>query len=196
MVRPVRAFEPQLHVAVLPDGAVAVADTTTYRLRIVRPGHGVESTLERPVDPTPTTDREREREKARRLAELESGGGPQGPGAAMMGGGGGGGAPSPSQLRSIMRDQLENNLVFWPEIPVIQQLAVDREGRIWVERFGGIGEPGPIEILDADGMLHGVVPPNTVSLPAAFGPGGLAAWIESDELDVPFVRVARLGGLP
>ena len=31
-------------------------------------------------------------------------------------------------------------------------------------------------------------------MPDAFGPDGLAAWVELDELDVPMVVVGRLGG--
>jgi len=189
--RQIRAFEPQLHVAVLPDGSLAVADSAAYRIHIVAPGEGVDRTLERSIAPRPVTDRERERERERRIRQLADGGGP---GLTMMGPGGAR-SVSPSEIRPILEAQLEG-LVFWPEIPVIQQLAADREGRLWVRRFGDIDEPGPIEILGSDGTLRAVVPAGTMEIPAAFGPDGLAVWVERDELDVPFVRVARLTDLP
>jgi hypothetical protein len=189
--RAVRAFDPQLHLAVLPGGAVAVADTTTYRIRIIRPGQDAFGTIEGPVAPAPVTDRERERERTRRLAELEAGASQPG----TMMGAGGGRAMSPSQSRAMLEAQLES-MVFWPEISVIQHLAADRDGRLWVHRFGDVGEPGPIDLLRSDGTLLGVVPAGTMEIPLAFGPDGLAAWVELDELDVPFVRVARLTNLP
>jgi hypothetical protein len=193
MRAPPRAFEPQLHLAVLPDGTVAVADSASYRIHLVRPDGAIEGTIERPIGPVAVTDRERERERARRLQELEDGGGAP-PTVAGMGPGGPP-ALDPSQVRAMREAQLEN-LGFWPEIPVIQEIAADPEGRLWVRRFGGVDEPGPIEILGPDGRLRATIPAGTVAIPAAFGPGGVAAWIERDELDVPFVRVARLTGLP
>jgi hypothetical protein len=193
VTRALRAFEPQLHLAVLPDGALAVADSAAYRIDIVRPGAGLEERIERPVQPVAVTDRERERERERRLRELQEGSGPQAQVQVM--GPGGGQSVNQAQVRAMMEAQLER-LEFWPEIPVIERLAADREGRLWVRRFGGIGEPGPIEILGRDGTLRATIPAGAMEMPAAFGPGGVAAWIERDELDVPSVRVARLVDLP
>lgn len=194
MRAPPRAFEPQLHMAVLPDGTVAVADSATYRIHLLGPEGAIEQTLERPVAPAPVTDREREREKARQLQALQDGSGAAAPTVAGMGPGG---PPSvnPAQVRAMREAQLEN-LRFWPEIPVIQELAADREGRLWVRRFGGVDEPGPIDILDRDGRLRATIPAGSVDIPAAFGPDGVVVWIERDEMDVPFVRVARLADLP
>jgi hypothetical protein len=189
--RPIRAFEPRLHVAVLPDGSLAVADSSSYRIHVVGAGGGVDRTLERPIAPRPVTDRERERERQRRLEELADGGGA----AVTMMGPGGAQTMSPSQIRPMLEAQLED-LRFWPEIPVIQQLAADRDGRLWVRRFGDVGEPGPIEILGSDGALRAVVPAGSMEVPAAFGPDRLAAGVERDELDVQFVRVARLPDVP
>jgi hypothetical protein len=188
-----RAFEPQLHLAVLPDGTVAVADSATYRIQLIGPDGAVEGVIERAIAPVLVAEREREREKARRLAELQTGPLPT----PMVAGAGPGGPPplDAGQVRAMMEAQLEN-LGFWPEIPVIQELAADAEGRLWVRRFAGVGQPGPIEILGRDGQLNAVIPAGAMDIPVAFGPGGLAAWIERDELDVPFVRVARLSGLP
>jgi hypothetical protein len=194
MVRRVlRAFDPQIHLAVLPDGSVAVADSTTYRIRVVGPARGATRTLERDGSPVAVTDRERDAERARRLEELEAGGGAGG--RATMMGMGGGGQPAGQAPRSVLEAQLET-MTFWPEIQVVQRLAADRAGRLWVERFAGVDEPGPVDILAPDGATVATIPAGALPIPVAFGPDGLAAWIERDDLDVPLVRVARLIGLP
>jgi hypothetical protein len=196
------ALTPGVHMAVLTDGRIAVADTSSYRIRIypatVLAGHGggvAPTELGRPITPTPVGPAEQEAERARRLAELDAG-----QGATIqvrVAGGGAGGAPVPdaaaieAQLRAAMREQVAT-LTFWHEIPVITGLRADPEDRLWVSRSGGVGIPGPVDVLLADGTLLGTVPAGPLRTPDAFGPDGLAAWIERDELDVPFVYVARL----
>lgn len=194
MTRPMRAFEPELHVAVLRSGHVSIVDSTSYRIRMLPPDGGSPQAVERAVEPRAVGPREQEREKERRLRELAQGRTPAGP-ATVMGRGGAPAGPDPSQMRSILEAQLED-LLFWPEIQVIQALKADGAGRLWVQRFGDVDEPGPIEVLDPNGRLRAIIPAGALELPAAFGPDGMAAWIELDELDVPFVRVGRLQGLP
>lgn len=195
ITRPVRGFEPELHVAVLPRGGVAIGDATTYRIQVVDRGRGAVAVFERPVAPTPVTDREREREKARRLQQVAEGGGASAGPMTRMGRGGAPAGPDPARARAMREAQLES-MVFWPEIQVIQKLQADRRGRLWVQLFGDVSEAGPIEILGDDGRLLAVVPAGEMEMPTAFGPDGLAAWIEHDDLDVPYVRVARLTGIP
>jgi hypothetical protein len=190
--RPMRAFEPRIRLAVLPDGGLAVADSTTYRIRVVDPARGGTRTLERDVAPLAVTDRERDAERARLLDEMESGGSPVQ--ITMMGTAGSGGPVTAEAPRSLLEAQLET-MTFWPEIQVVQRLAADAAGRLWVQRFGGIGEAGPVDILAADGAILATIPADAFSIPMAFGPDGLAAWIERGELDVPYVRVGRLGGM-
>lgn len=100
------------------------------------------------------------------------------------------------------------------EIGLIESLETTWEGTIWVARIPGDGfpvldfmgemdsavgdvhyrarpsRPGPIDILTADGRYLGTLA--EARMPAAFGPGGLAAYVESDALDVPTVVVRRL----
>ena len=67
------------------------------------------------------------------------------------------------------------------------------EGTIWVRRRGE--EPagdGPIDLLTADGRYLGTLPADATAMPRAFGPEGLVAFVERDELDVPTVVVKRL----
>ena len=72
-------------------------------------------------------------------------------------------------------------------------MKVDWEDRIWVARRGPMGqEDGPTDIVTPDGNYIGTLPPEGLRTPDAFGPGGLMAYIERDEMDVPTVRVVRL----
>jgi hypothetical protein len=92
----------------------------------------------------------------------------------------------------MMEGRLEG-MVFASEMPLIVGLGVDWDSKTWVKRNGpAVGEEGPLDIFDADGDYLGTVPPGEGSIPDAFGPDGLAAYIETDELDVPRVVVRRL----
>ncbi len=43
-----------------------------------------------------------------------------------------------------------------------------------------------------DGRYLGTFPPGSTAMPSAFGPDGLVAFVETDDLDVPYVAVRRL----
>ena len=51
---------------------------------------------------------------------------------------------------------------------------------------------GPIDVLTPDGGYIGTFPVGTTAMPGVFGPDGLAAFIEFDEMDVARVVVRRL----
>jgi len=188
-----RAFEPQLHLALLPDGRIAVADSSTYRIRVLPPDGAAEGgtpeVFGRELAPRPVEDADRATERERRLAELDAGEGPrveimtQGPGGPVSVG--------QDQIREMLRTQIQG-MSFWPEIPVISGLAADPAGRLWVERREGPGRPGAVDLLDGNGRYLGTLTDPTLSTPEAFGPDGLAAWVEPDAFGVPFIRVARL----
>lgn len=187
-----RAFEPQVHLATLPDGHLVVADTSSYRLRLLDPEGAEVGVVEHPVSPTPVGEAERRAERERRLTELQEGAGPQ----ISMAGGGGAAMPIDQEsVREMFQGQIET-MDFWHEIPVIRRIAADAGGRIWLGRSGGVGRPGPIDILSGEGELLGTLEADWGPLPDAFGPDGRAAWIETDEFDVPYVRVRRIEGLP
>jgi len=189
-----RALEPGVHFAALPDGRLALADSSAYQIRIYS-AEGESGSpprvVGREIRPVPVGPEEQAGEKARRLAELEAGGGPQIQMVTQGPGGGGAQVVPQEQIREMLRSQMEE-MSFWHEIPVVTRLAADTEGRLWVERSAGIGEEGPIDLLTADGDYLGTLPAGGFRTPMAFGPEGLAAWVELDELEVPFVRVARL----
>ena len=83
---------------------------------------------------------------------------------------------------------------FYPVMPVIRRVRTTWDGRIWVMRRGDeFFEDGPVDVLTADGDYIGTYPADATKMPNAFGPDGLAASIELDELDVATVVVRRVG---
>lgn len=175
-------------MGVLPDGALVVVDSADYRIRIVGADGSVRRTLVRPLPPRQVTRRDQEDERARRLEQLQASGGPQitvrtDQGTTRMLGG---------EVQRMLEEQIAG-LEFADVIPVVAQMGVDWAGTIWIRRAGRrVGEPGPIDLLTPDGRYLGTLPPGELGVPHAFGPGGLAAFIERDELDVPSVVVRRL----
>jgi len=192
------AFEPQVQLGVLSDGRLAVVDSIGYRVKLVEGGMASE-TLERPIAPTVVDEGIMEMERQRRLDALEDGGGGSGRmivigGNASAGSGGGGMSVGRDQINEMMRGQIEN-MAFADAIPVIADLKVDWDDRIWIERSGARpGEDGPTDIVTPGGTYLGTIAPDGLRIPDAFGPDGLIAHIEADELEVQRVRVARLAG--
>ena len=169
------AFRPDFHWGVLPDGSVAFADSSTYTVKIAAADSGVVRILARPIHPEQVTNRLMRDERRRRLDELRA-------------------SAEPGEDLSDEMDRIDN-LEFHSVVPVIRGLATTWDGHIWVVRRGE--EPlsdGPIDVLTPDGRYLGSYPAGATALPDAFGPGGLAAFVESDELDVETVVVRRVVG--
>ena len=185
---PRRGFEPELFAGVLPGGRIAFSDSSAYAIKLAERDGRVSSILTRPFLPEPVTERVMQAEKDRRLRDLEDR--PEdsvsrSEGRMVVSGTGGG---------ARARERIET-LEFAEEIPVVRDLHTSWGGRIWVLRRGEepVGD-GPIDILAADGRYLGSYRTGATRLPDAFGPGGLAAFIERDELDVQTVVVKRLPG--
>jgi hypothetical protein len=172
------AFAPDAHWDVLSDGRLAVADGVQYRVRLVRPGAAEAEIFERPIEPRATSeaDRERERERIRVLYENANG--------SMMGGGSAGGG---GDGRARFAREVADSIEFAGVIPVIEDLRVDFEDRLWIQRHGAVaGDDGAIDIVSPAGEYIGTLPP--MPLPDAFGPDGLVAWMENGR-DVAVERV-------
>lgn len=187
-----RTFEPELLVGALPDGGAAFSDSTAYAIKIASPTGGVTRILRRPFEPREVTERMEEAERERRLEELASGGGPR---ISLRAVGASGSAPRPlsdDAVEEMMRGQIEQ-MEFFPELPVLMGLATSWTGKIWAQRRGERPEePGPIDVMTPEGRYMGTFAPTDTEIPDAFGPGGLAAYVELDELDVPTIVVRRL----
>ena len=95
-------------------------------------------------------------------------------------------------LAEMGRERIRS-MEFYHEVPVVRDLQTSWEGTIWVRRRGE--EPasdGPIDVLTPDGRYIGTYAAGATEMPDAFGPDGLAAFIERDEFDVASVVVRRL----
>lgn len=186
-----REFSPDLYWDVLPDGTVAFSDSSTYAVRIVAAGAGVVRILTRPFPPQPVTDRFVRAERDRRLKELadtpdDELGGPRIVlnGRVMT--------TDAEQLRKSRREDIEN-LRFFTEVPVIRDLRTSWNGMIWVQRRGEAPDSdGPVDVLDMAGRYVGSYRTGATEIPDAFGPDGLVAFIQEDELEVKTVVVKRV----
>lgn len=202
--RPSR-FEPKLLMGLLPDGGIVYSDSSAYVLNFTAPDGGeLERKITRPLLPEPVTPKiEEEHAKLMEELQAQSSGPPSGAagGAAQFsivmstggppGTGGGGNPPGGGGSGDFSINLGE--APFYPEIPVIRNLSTTWEGRIWVVRQGDeLLEDGPIDVLTADGQYLGTQPAGATKMPDAFGPNGLAAFIEFDELEVARVVVRRL----
>lgn len=187
-----RIFEPGLLVGVLPDGGVAVVDSSAYVVKIVGPDGRERRRVTRPsVRPVPVTTRIEERERQRRIDEIEAGEGPQ-MRVVLRGAGGEDMSPSAEQMRQMQVNRIREQ-GFYPEIPSIDGLGAAPTGTLWIRRDSDERPaPGPVDLVGADGSYLGTLAAGALSIPSAFGPDGLVAFIERDDFDVPSVRVSRL----
>ena len=177
-----KTFGPLMLVGVLPDGSVAFSDSSAYAVKIARPGVGVWRILKRPLRPIPVTNRVIEAEKQSRLRDA------LGEGSVLSGV-----RESPRGRRARALERIEQ-LEFFEEVSIIRNLKTGWDGEIWVQRHGA--DPGdrygPVDVLAMDGRYLGTLPAGAIRLQtpvrpvglAAFGPDGLAAFVEEDELDV------------
>ena len=82
---------------------------------------------------------------------------------------------------------------FYHEIPVVRRVSTTWDGTIWVVRQGDeLLEDGPIDVVTASGDYVGTYRTGATKVPDAFGPDGVAAFIEFDDYDVASVVVRRL----
>ena len=178
-------FAPQLVSGALPDGGIAYSDSSAYAIKIVSGAGNLVRILTRPIRPDPVTERDKalfidwqfqlERSFQRDLARL-----------------GGDYADIAKEMSARNRRRAES-MVFYHEIPVVRTLRTSWSGNIWVQRRSNeLASVGNMDILTPDGRYLGTYSPSATSMPAAFGPDGLIALVERDELDVPTVVVKQL----
>ena len=183
-------FEPRLLVGVLPDGGVVHSDSSAYALKVTPPSAWkVARIIWRPFLPEPVTPAVERDYKERMAAARESRGAIGGmPGVTMLEMRGAGEGNRPPVTATFQIEQR-----YYHEVPVLRSLATTWDGRIWVQRRGEAPESdGPIDVLTAEGEYVGTYPTGATDMPDAFGPDGLAAFIELDEFDVASVVVRRL----
>ena len=173
-------FAPELHFAVLPGGEVAFSDGTGYRVELRSPSGQPLRTLARALAPRPVT--RADQEAARREREALAGSGVR-----VVGVGGDRsptGGTGPSGLEALLLQ-----MTFARVMPVVQGLAADPAGVLWIGRAGpAYGAPAPIDLVTPTGRYLGTV---TGAFPAAISRGGLAAYVERSG-EGPRVVVRRL----
>ena len=205
-------FEPGLVFDVFPGGAVAFSDSSAYTIKIQALAGGAPRVVGRPIHPEPVTDDLQERVRTQALADFESSLARQLEGAGMPD------VPEANReavaaMMSSVLDGLRGvieNARFMPEVPVVRDLRTTWDGMIWVERwerdplaqindaFGGaapteeVNAEGWIDVLHPEAGYMGTFPRAKMPMPRAFGPGGLVAFVETDEFDVPTIVVRRL----
>ena len=187
-------FEPPLLAGVLPGGGIVHSDSSAYELNITPLDAGeVARIIRRPLRPEPVTPAIKKKFEENRDAARRGGLGAAAIGNIVM-------RSTTFSVRGNPTGTTESSSNvhfpeprFYPEIPVLRSLATTWEGRIWVQRRGDDpNSPGPIDVLTADGRYVGTFAADATEVPDAFGPNGMAAFIEFDEYDVPSVVVRRL----
>jgi len=188
-LRGFRYFEPGFHWDVLPDGTIAWSDSTAYAVKLATPEGEVIDVLRRPIAPETVTQSISEGTIAHELRELEreferrAGMARAGRAETMIPG-----------AEDRMREETRNR-GFFDEVPVVRGLRATWEGGLWVQRRGE--EPwddaGPIDVFGAGREYVGTLSAGAPGMPAAFGPEGLVAYWDFDEMDVPIIVVRRLG---
>ena len=167
-----------LAVGALPDGGLVYTDSSAYAIKMATPDGDLTRVLTRPFLPEPVTDRMRDEEIERQLEEAEER------------------SARGDEFAAVFAELARRRVAsmeFHHEVPVVRRLRIGWEGTIWVQRRGEEpGDDGPIDLLTRDGRYIGTLATGTTAMPSAFGPNGLVAFRERDELDVSRVVVKRL----
>ena len=165
---------------------MALTDSSDYAIKIFTPGGEVARVLKRPFRPEPATKSAREAERERWLSEAmavleEAAGRAEGPAAEIH------------RMAVESERQRIQSMEFHDEIPVVRALKTSWRGSIWVQRRGEESSTdGPIDVLTPEGEYVGTYAANAMAMPSAFGPEGLVAFVELNELDAATVVVRRL----
>lgn len=180
-----RMFEPTVRYDVWSDGALVVADSTAYAVKVVRADGVVERVLRRPMAPTRVTRQVRERTKDLAREALERELDTAGPEREML-----------EQSRPALERSIDE-MRFYDEISVIVDVKAGWERSVWVARADP-DEPwneeaeGPVDVLTRDGRYLGTFAAEAGAMPLAIGPGGLAAYVETDAYDTQTLVIRRL----
>lgn len=185
-------FAPPVYWDLLPDRTIAYVDSTAYEIHVIGADGRPRGMLTRPIPPETVTARIRSAVREHLLEELDE----EGLGALSE-------RPEimsedmwrqmTEQMTARRRERIENQ-EYYPEIPVVRGLRATWDGSLWVQRRGENpwDYEGPIDVLGPDGEYRGTFAAGQLEMPLAFGPDGVVAFVETDEMDVPTIVVKRL----
>lgn len=185
-----RAMLPKVHLASFSDGRVAVVDSIDYRITVLSHDGRVADVIKRPLEARPVTESAMEAERNRRAGSISARDITRG--LAEMVSATGISVPNFDPDR-VVEEYIAglDDLAFADYIPVIRDIAVDGEDRLWVTRSDTFGDDGLIDLFEASGTYLGTL--YDARKPDAFGPGGLLAFInDHDELDTQSILVVRI----
>lgn len=179
-------FSPRVLTDVLPDGRIALAFTPGYSVQLLDADGRQTRLIQRPMRIRRTTEADRERARAAARERMRSG-----RGTVVISRGSGGPAPRvPAMDRQAIERRL-GEMRFADTIPALRGLRVAPSGLLWIERTAeDVEAAGPIDLVTPGGEYRGTL--TTLALPDAISPGGLAAFVEVDDLGVERVVVRRL----
>lgn len=188
------AFLPKLLFTGLPDGGIAYSDSSAYAIKIAGSDGVLERVLRRRLPERPVTPRLRRAYRQWREDRIKE--------------------ETDEALANLGRDMLERT-EYYPHVPPVDDLKATWDGTLWVLRTPADGFPweenentsalsfgisllrldrGPaaVDVVTAEGRYVGTFPAGATAMPVAFGPDGLAAFVETDEMDVQTVVIRRL----
>lgn len=193
--KPFPALLPKFLFTALPKGGVAWSDSSGYAIKVAEKDGRLRRILTRDLKVRPVTDAVKSDYREWLMKRLE-------------------GETDP-KISELQRRWIEV-LDFHPEVPQVDAVRATWEGTLWILRTPDDGwpwspdetrqaafplggewlqlnrPPASIDVVTTDGRYVGTFSRGTTTMPVAFGPDGLAAWVELDELDVPTVIVRRL----
>ena len=208
LANPTPAFIPKLVFDVLPDGGFAFSDSTGYAIKFAAADGTVVRVATRQIEARTVTEEMLEKYRKGRVEEAEREFAYSDLPPDLR-----------DQMRKVMNYdatlELARSYPAHGAIPVIDDLRTTWTGGVWVRRTPESGYPwedhvvgsvlsglafstspapaSPIDVIGADGRYVGTFPPQSGAVMfAAFGPDGLAAYVEKDEFDVPTVVVKRV----
>lgn len=189
-------LEPGFYWDVLPDGTIAYTDSSAYEIKLAEAdGGAIVRVLRRPHEPEPVNRRIRSEVIEREIRELERDQEDLEQNDELMAAAAGNELVLGlmSEFGKAAREQIENR-PFFPEVSVVRGIQAAWDSALWIQRRGEEvwDDDGPVDVFGADREYLGTYDPSETEMPAAFGPDGLAAFWEFDELDVPRIVVKRL----
>ena len=188
----VRHLEPRFHWDALPDGTIAYSDSSAYAVKLAGPEGEVIDVLTRPFSPEAVTERIREGTIAYTLRRMEKEFEKQSRDPELAGLLEGAASIMPDFMETV-REQVAKQ-EFYHEVPVVRGVRATWDGSLWIQRRGedAWDDEGPIDVFGVDREYVGTLAAGAPGMPVAFGPDGLVAYWEFDEMDMPTIVVKRL----